>query len=138
MGRVHEGGKSAQAGRQVPVPPDRLPRLSRLMEGRDRDTLLLTAPRGGVVEYQSRRRRVWPPTVEAASLKGLTPHDCRHTYASWLVAAGISLGRRQMLLGHKTPAMAQLYTHLMPEHFDGVLAALPPLTAPLAHGRTMA
>jgi integrase len=45
----------------------------------------------------------------------LTFHSCRHTFASWLALNGESLLTIKELLGHKTLAMVQRYTHLMPD-----------------------
>lgn len=42
-------------------------------------------------------------------------HGLRHTYASWLVQAGVDLFRVQRLLGHSTPVMTDRYSHLAQE-----------------------
>lgn len=42
-------------------------------------------------------------------------HSLRHTFASWLVQAGVPLYTVQRLMGHKTIAMTQRYAHLAPE-----------------------
>lgn len=46
----------------------------------------------------------------------VTPHILRHTFASWLVMKGAPLRTVAELLGHKTLAMVQRYSHLSPEH----------------------
>jgi integrase len=57
--------------------------------------------------------------VQAAGLqKGeapqrLTPHSFRHTFASWLAIAGVSLRRIQELLGHKSITTTERYSHLV-------------------------
>lgn len=43
-------------------------------------------------------------------------HTLRHTAASWMVQAGVSLYSTGQILGHKTPRMTQRYAHLAPEH----------------------
>ena len=43
-------------------------------------------------------------------------HTLRHTYASWLVMAGVDLYTTQKLMGHKNSQMTQRYAHLAPEH----------------------
>jgi integrase len=45
----------------------------------------------------------------------LTFHSLRHTYASWLVDRGIGLYDVQKLLGHRSPELAQRYSHLSDE-----------------------
>lgn len=42
-------------------------------------------------------------------------HSLRHTYASWLVQAGVPLYTVQKLMGHKTITMTQRYAHLAPD-----------------------
>jgi site-specific recombinase XerD len=51
-------------------------------------------------------------------------HDCRHTYASRLVTAGVSLARVQYLLGHESITTTQRYSHLQDDGHDEVRAAL--------------
>ncbi|MFZ0931365.1 MAG: site-specific integrase [Syntrophobacteraceae bacterium] len=42
-------------------------------------------------------------------------HTCRHSFASWLVEGGTSLFTVKEMLGHKTLAMTERYSHLQPE-----------------------
>ncbi len=51
-------------------------------------------------------------------------HDCRHTFASSLVQAGVDLYKTQKLLGHTTPRMTQRYAHLSPDHMRDAIEAL--------------
>lgn len=44
----------------------------------------------------------------------VTFHTLRHTYASWLVEAGVDLYTVSKLLGHKSLAMTQRYAHVGP------------------------
>lgn len=43
-------------------------------------------------------------------------HTLRHTFASWLAMQGESLITLKELLGHKSTAMTERYSHLMPDH----------------------
>ncbi|PZE66872.1 site-specific integrase [Curtobacterium sp. MCBD17_021] len=83
----------------------------------------------GRVWYGPFKTRVWDVAVEAANNEkrckdaGLTPlgkrptpHDCRHTHASWLIAAGTPLPYVQAQLGHeKITTTVDTYGHLLPE-----------------------
>ena len=42
-------------------------------------------------------------------------HTLRHTFASWLVQAGVPLYTVQRLMGHKSIVMTQRYAHLAPD-----------------------
>ena len=51
-------------------------------------------------------------------------HTCRHTYASWLVMAGVDLYTVKELMGHDTIEMTMRYAHLAPNKFKAAIAAL--------------
>jgi len=51
-----------------------------------------------------------------AGIEGVRVHDLRHTYASWLVMAGVPLRTVAELLGHKSLTMVARYSHLCPDH----------------------
>jgi integrase len=65
------------------------------------------------------KRDAWASICRAASLKGARLHDLRHTYASVLASAGLSLPIIGQLLGHTTPTTTARYAHL----FDDPLRA---------------
>ena len=46
----------------------------------------------------------------------ITFHSLRHTFASWLATQGESLITIRDLLGHKTTAMTERYSHLIADH----------------------
>jgi len=46
----------------------------------------------------------------------VTPHTCRHTFASWYMINGGDLYRLQKYLGHSTIALTQRYAHLSKEY----------------------
>jgi integrase len=61
----------------------------------------------------------WGSLCRAASIKSARLHDLRHTYASVLASAGLSLPVIGALLGHTQPATTHRYAHL----FDDPLRA---------------
>jgi len=48
--------------------------------------------------------------------QAVTFHTLRHTFASWLALQGESLITIRDMLGHKTTAMTERYSHLIPDH----------------------
>lgn len=61
----------------------------------------------------------------------LTFHSCRHTCASWLAQAGVSLFVIKEILGHANIDMTMRYSHLSP---DGMKAAMGILEKSLTEG----
>jgi len=61
----------------------------------------------------------WTALCKAADLQGVRLHDLRHTYASVLASAGLSLPVIGALLGHTQPGTTARYAHL----FDDPLRA---------------
>jgi integrase len=64
-------------------------------------------------------QRRWTEICKAAGLKGVRVHDLRHSYASILASAGLSLPIIGGLLGHTQPVTTARYAHL----FDDPLRA---------------
>ncbi len=58
-------------------------------------------------------RRTLKTAIKKAGLKNIRPHDFRHSYASEMLAQGLSLGEIGHLLGHKSVAMTKRYAHLV-------------------------
>jgi integrase len=48
-------------------------------------------------------------------------HSLRHTFASWLVQGGATLYEVQRLLGHSSPKVTEIYSHLQPEQLHGTV-----------------
>jgi integrase len=61
----------------------------------------------------------WRRLLKAADLANLRIHDLRHSYASHLASAGVSLHTIGALLGHASPTTTHRYAHL----FDDPLRA---------------
>jgi integrase len=60
---------------------------------------------------QKRADAAW----KAASLERITPHECRHTFASIAIAAGVNIGTVSAALGHASVTITwDRYHHLMP------------------------
>jgi integrase len=58
-------------------------------------------------------KSAWPAICKAAGIADCRIHDLRHTYASILASAGLSLPVIGGLLGHTQPATTARYAHLL-------------------------
>lgn len=115
--------KSKRSRRAVPIPRHLMPALTVRLNQLAPDDYVFPAPGGGAWDDSNFRRRVFDPAVKAAGVPRGTPHDMRHTAASWLVQAGVDLYRVQALLGHESFLTTQRYAHLAPDHFGAVMNA---------------
>ena len=65
------------------------------------------------------RKRVWLPLEPGGRI-----HDLRHSYASWLLQAGLPIAEVSRLLGHSSIAVTERYAHHGELPFAAVLSAL--------------
>jgi site-specific recombinase XerD len=73
---------------------------------------LLHPTRWAPLGYRGFRRLAWDPAVRAAMLPaGVSPHCLRHSYATWLLDAGVVIQTVRKLLGHASIATTQIYIH---------------------------
>jgi integrase len=108
--------KSRSGRRRVPMPEALRAQLlaHRLIQGRGGR---------GLVFGPSAERAFDPPTVmararkawERAGLTAIALHECRHTYAAFMVAAGVNAKALSTYMGHSTITVTlDRYGHLMP------------------------
>jgi integrase len=100
-----------------------------LGEPGDSGSLVFPNRLGRKMDHSSFRHNVWLPTIERAQNAELcaeagvvplrrapTPHDLRHSHASWLIAAGVPLPFVQARLGHESiTTTVGTYGHLQPD-----------------------
>jgi integrase len=130
-GVAEEARKSRAAQRVVPaVRPLRiLLKRAYLEQGKPAQDQLVCPPRKrnrrGVMSTGSlaqRARRRW----QEAGLEPIGLHECRHTAATWLDAAGVSPKVASVLMGHATPELQAgaapitlaRYTHTLPDAME--------------------
>jgi integrase len=70
---------------------------------------------GGYLNLDNWRRSEWHPALESAGLPKLTPYSMRHTFASFAIAAGVSLFYLARLLGSSVNQVDATYGHLLPD-----------------------
>jgi integrase len=64
------------------------------------------------IDPNNYRRHLYYPTLERLGIRRLTPHSCRHTFASLLARAKVQTVNIQKLLGHTDYSLtANVYTH---------------------------
>ncbi|AVO21646.1 integrase [Mycobacterium phage MooMoo] len=89
--------KTKRSRRTVDVPARLLERLDLSNE------FVFVNTDGGPVRYPGFLRRVWNPAVKRAGLDPRpTPHDLRHTYASWQLTGGTPVTIVSRQLGHES------------------------------------
>ncbi len=95
--------------------------LARYRPDAGREDLVFTNNRGGHILRGNFSRDALRPAVVRAGLDGrrVTWLTLRHTGASLMFDAGLTLFEVQQRLGHKSPTLtANIYTHLMRERFE--------------------
>jgi len=60
--------------------------------------------------------------------KKITFHSLRHSFASWLAEMGVDFYKIGKLLGHRTPTLAERYSHLSGEALRNAIKSLDRLT----------
>lgn len=66
-------------------------------------------------------RRSWEKAKEDAQVPNFRFHDLRHTFASYLLMDGASLGEIADAMGHKTLQMVKRYAHISDTHKASVV-----------------
>lgn len=124
--RVKPEPKSAAGQREVPITDELVARLSRYMAERDLAGLLFTESDGRPLDYSNWLKRVWNPAVRRAELEDPrpTPHDCRHSYGSWLAEEGVPPHEIRDLMGHGSLRAVERYLHSTTTRMDRARGAL--------------
>jgi integrase len=146
-----ERGIKGDEARGVPLPARAVAELANLPW--DRDGFVFRKPAGKIrksgriwLPYESRDgegggqvKTAWAGMLKRAGVSDFTPHDCRHTWATWHYMANRDINALMALGGWKSPAMVFRYTHINSAHLapsqaqiwgnDGGLAPAGPVTA---------
>lgn len=91
--------------------------------GKCRSSLVLTTEGGSVVRNSNWSPR-WRAAVQAAGIGHARPYDLRHSFASWLLQAGIPLAEVGRLMGHASVQTTAGYAHLADAPSASILLAL--------------
>jgi integrase len=111
--------------RSVPFPASLADELAALMVGKDRDAVVFSDTRGGVLRNSNWRARVFGPAVTMCqkaddTFPTVTPHDLRHTAASLAISAGANVKAVQRMLGHAKASLTLDTSDLFDEDRDEV------------------
>jgi integrase len=107
------------------------------------DDLVFTGREGGRLWYGMFNTRIWKPAVKRSGIdKTPNIHDLRHSYASWLMAAGTPITEVQRRLGHeKIETTVAVYGHMAPgadleivNVLDRIMAGVPDPVRELTSG----
>ncbi|HEY6007109.1 MAG TPA: tyrosine recombinase XerC [Geobacteraceae bacterium] len=106
-----KGGKE----RLVPLGPAAATAIAAYLAARNQppvDAPLITNARGGRLTRRSVARVVDRYIIRLATMKKVSPHTLRHTFATHLLEGGADLRAIQELLGHASLSTTQKYTHV--------------------------
>jgi integrase len=116
-GRVKEYGKQDRSLRRVPLRTSVVEALD-LHPWRLDTPLVYPGDRGGYLNLHNWRRDEWTPALVSAGLPHRGPYSMRHTFASFAIAAGVSLFYLARLIGTSVEQIDKTYGHMLPDSED--------------------
>ncbi|MNW50088.1 site-specific tyrosine recombinase XerC [compost metagenome] len=104
----------------MPVDPALALTIAPLIQACAPEDYIFKMKQDGQTHSQAVHNKVWKPALVKAKAAGLKKspriHDLRHTYASWMLAGGMSIFELSRLMGHESVnTTSNVYSHLMPE-----------------------
>ena len=85
--------------------------LQSILDAMPRESEYVLTHKGGQHNYNSILRQ-YNQVLSASGVPRLSPHKCRHTYATYLVQSGADILFVRDLLGHSTVETTQIYAHV--------------------------
>ena len=121
LANCHDGyfisGSKTEAGRNrvIPVSPFGLDTYNRFREAAEAAGAekLIGGYAGRNRRYDHYAKSDWRELMEELGITGMTPYNCRHTYATMAVRAGVKPEILQKILGHSDySTTVDVYTHM--------------------------
>src|SRR5262245_11109256 len=78
----------------------------------EREGILFPAAGGGRIDINNWRSREWTPALKAAGVAHRRIYDMRHTFATWSLAAGMSIFTLARRMGTSVQVIDATYGHL--------------------------
>lgn len=110
--QIITGGVKTDAGKNriIPIHPKIFKYIKRWYD-KNGDYLICSEDRKEISASAYRKSRYYP-CLERLQIRKLTPHICRHTFASLMSRAGANTKAIQKIIGHSNYALtANVYTH---------------------------
>lgn len=110
--KIITGGLKTEAGKNriIPIHPKILPFIRNWYAKNGK--ALICRDDGSSMSAKYYREKFYYPALEKLGIKKLTPHACRHTFASLMAKAGVKPLYTQRIIGHTDYAFtANEYTH---------------------------
>lgn len=140
--RIAVGTPKNHKRRSVPFPRFLVESLAAQCEGKTRDQVVFPGETGDYLRstrVRADRGRWFSGAVKRSGIPRLTPHDRRHSAASFAVASGATVKTIQRMLGHSSPAMTpDVYADLFDGDLDEVSDALDRAVPQASVGRMQA
>jgi integrase len=130
-GKLSEYPKTDRSRRRVPLRMRVLEALD-WMPSRVDTPILFPGARGGYLDLHNFRARHWKAALRAAGLDYRRPYDLRHTYATFSIAAGVSLFALARRMGTSLEMIDKTYGHLAPDADEYELGLLDTFDARLS------
>ncbi|MBG6218439.1 integrase [Arthrobacter sp. CAN_A6] len=127
-GKIEVGTPKNHKKRSVPFPRFLAEPLAVQCGGKGREDLVFPGENGGYMRstrVQEDRGGWFTGAVKRSKVPRITPHDLRHTAASFAVSAGANVKAVQRMLGHSSAAMTlDIYADLFDDDLNAVADAL--------------
>lgn len=127
-GKIHVGTPKSHERRTVPYPRFLSAAIDAACHEKHPDDLVFPDPNGNYMRppHTGKNRVSWmDAAVQSAKVARVTPHDLRHSAASFAVSAGANVKAVQRMLGHSSAAMTlDVYAELFDDDLDAVAIAL--------------